>query len=280
MIHTYEQNPKQYLTQVACRRNLSGDVCGILRVHSMLEHWGLINCSVHPDTFPVTVPVPSTTNLQAVQAAMVQPTPPLPPPPANLISRREVIPLSKAAQIVCTACNQACPKLRYVAGASPYSGVQQAGKLELCANCYAEGKYPTFLSSNDFVKIDLGDDAVLMEEAAGEEPWTEAETLKLLDAIDTIGENWDEVAKAVGRSKEACLLHFVRLPIEDSYLDAPLPAPRSVAQTNDASMPFIGASNPVMSVVSFLASAVAPAVAAASAQAALCTDTNPWSRIV
>ena len=31
MIQTYEQNPMQYLTQTACRRNLTGDVCAIMR---------------------------------------------------------------------------------------------------------------------------------------------------------------------------------------------------------------------------------------------------------
>lgn len=43
MINTYRMNPVEYLTITACRRNLTGDVCAILRVHSFLEQWGLIN---------------------------------------------------------------------------------------------------------------------------------------------------------------------------------------------------------------------------------------------
>uniref|UniRef100_A0A1I8FSZ8 SWIRM domain-containing protein n=1 Tax=Macrostomum lignano TaxID=282301 RepID=A0A1I8FSZ8_9PLAT len=35
-----ELNPQEYLTFTACRRNLHGDVCGILRVHAFLEQWG------------------------------------------------------------------------------------------------------------------------------------------------------------------------------------------------------------------------------------------------
>ena len=31
MIHTYQQNPHQYLTQTACRRNLAGDAGSIMR---------------------------------------------------------------------------------------------------------------------------------------------------------------------------------------------------------------------------------------------------------
>ena len=43
MINTYRLRPTEYLTVTACRRNLAGDVCAIMRVHAFLEQWGLIN---------------------------------------------------------------------------------------------------------------------------------------------------------------------------------------------------------------------------------------------
>ena len=46
MINTYRLNPLEYLTVTACRRNLAGDVCAIVRVHAFLEQWGLINYQV------------------------------------------------------------------------------------------------------------------------------------------------------------------------------------------------------------------------------------------
>jgi SWI/SNF related-matrix-associated actin-dependent regulator of chromatin subfamily C len=46
MINTYRLNPDEYLTVTACRRNLAGDVCAIMRVHAFLEQWGLINYQV------------------------------------------------------------------------------------------------------------------------------------------------------------------------------------------------------------------------------------------
>lgn len=46
MINAYRLNPSEYLTLTACRRNLVGDVCAIMRVHSFLEQWGLINYQV------------------------------------------------------------------------------------------------------------------------------------------------------------------------------------------------------------------------------------------
>jgi len=46
MVNTYRLNPTEYLTVTACRRNLAGDVCAIIRVHAFLEQWGLINYQV------------------------------------------------------------------------------------------------------------------------------------------------------------------------------------------------------------------------------------------
>lgn len=51
MINTYRLNPAEYLTVTACRRNLAGDVCAIMRVHAFLEQWGLINYQVHRPRF-------------------------------------------------------------------------------------------------------------------------------------------------------------------------------------------------------------------------------------
>jgi SWI/SNF related-matrix-associated actin-dependent regulator of chromatin subfamily C len=57
MINTYRLNPSEYLTVTACRRNLAGDVCAIMRVHAFLEQWGLINyqvCLEHGSMFDRT----------------------------------------------------------------------------------------------------------------------------------------------------------------------------------------------------------------------------------
>jgi hypothetical protein len=46
MINTYRAQPHVYLTATACRRNLAGDACAIMRVHEFLTHWGLVNFHV------------------------------------------------------------------------------------------------------------------------------------------------------------------------------------------------------------------------------------------
>ncbi|KAF2713249.1 SWIRM-domain-containing protein [Pleomassaria siparia CBS 279.74] len=60
MINTYRLNPDEYLTVTACRRNLAGDVCAIMRVHAFLEQWGLINYQVDPQERPSNIGPPST----------------------------------------------------------------------------------------------------------------------------------------------------------------------------------------------------------------------------
>ncbi|KAI8615035.1 Homeodomain-like protein, partial [Chytriomyces sp. MP71] len=52
MVNSYRLNPIEYLTVTACRRNLAGDVCSIMRVHAFLEQWGLINFQVDADSRP------------------------------------------------------------------------------------------------------------------------------------------------------------------------------------------------------------------------------------
>ena len=52
MIDTYRLNPNEYLSITACRRNLAGDVCAIMRIHAFLEQWGLINYQVDADLRP------------------------------------------------------------------------------------------------------------------------------------------------------------------------------------------------------------------------------------
>ncbi|KAK7415598.1 SWI/SNF and RSC complex subunit Ssr2 [Neonectria punicea] len=66
MINTYRLNPIEYLTVTACRRNLAGDVCAIMRVHAFLEQWGLINYQVDADQRPSHVGPPFTGHFKII----------------------------------------------------------------------------------------------------------------------------------------------------------------------------------------------------------------------
>uniref|UniRef100_A0AAQ4S3J8 SWI/SNF related, matrix associated, actin dependent regulator of chromatin subfamily c member 2 n=1 Tax=Gasterosteus aculeatus aculeatus TaxID=481459 RepID=A0AAQ4S3J8_GASAC len=60
MIDTYRLNPQEYLTSTSCRRNLTGDVCAIMRVHAFLEQWGLVNYQVDSESRPLPMGPPPT----------------------------------------------------------------------------------------------------------------------------------------------------------------------------------------------------------------------------
>ena len=50
--------------------------------------------------------------------------------------------------------------------------------------------------------------------------WTDEETLLLLEAMEMYKDDWNKVSDHVGtRTQDECILHFLRLPIEDPYLE-------------------------------------------------------------
>ncbi|CAL1277889.1 unnamed protein product [Larinioides sclopetarius] len=83
-------------------------------------------------------------------------------------------------------------------------------------------------------------------------------------------DDWNKVCEHVGsRTQDECILHFLRLPIEDPYLDDPGAGGGALGPLAFQPIPFSKAGNPIMSTVSFLASVVDPRIAAAAAQAAM-----------
>ena len=84
-------------------------------------------------------------------------------------------------------------------------------------------------------------------------------------ALELYRDDWNKVAGHVStRTQDECILHFLKLPIEDPYLDEHTLGPLAYQP-----VPFSQQGNPVMSTVAFLASVVDPRVAAAAAKAAL-----------
>ncbi len=52
--------------------------------------------------------------------------------------------------------------------------------------------------------------------------WTDQETLLLLEGLEMYKDDWNRVCEHVGsRTQDECILQFLRLPIEDPYLDDP-----------------------------------------------------------
>lgn len=290
MINTYRLNPVEYLTVTACRRNLAGDVCAVMRVHAFLEQWGLLNYQVDPESRPSAIGPPFTGHFRVIADTPrgLQPFQPglgstISPgkqqvatsqlaakrqeaqPAFNLELRRDIYnssgkeqngsshaPAEKRQQYNCFTCGADCSKVRY--------HCMNQKKFDLCPNCYQEGRFPSSSHSGDFIRMDTSNTKDDLD-------WTDQETLLLLEGLEMYDEDWPQIARHVGtRSKEQCVMRFLQLPIEEPYLES------TASQTGPlqyATPPYTQAENPVMSVVAFLASAVNPGIAAASAHSAV-----------
>lgn len=162
----------------------------------------------------------------------------------------------------CETCGTDCTRTRYHS--------LKDGKYTICPSCFVSGRFPSTMYSGDFVRMD--EEAFKQASSGAGAEWSDQETLLLLEGVEMYDDDWQAVAEHVGtRSKEQCIAQFLQLPIEDSYLSSD-PAANLGPLRYQAGMnglPFEGSENPVMSVVTFLASTVGPAVAAAAAQSAL-----------
>ena len=65
IVNLYSQNPFVYLSATECRKKISGDVCMILRIHSFLDTFSLINFNVKADCRP-TLSSTSFSNIPTV----------------------------------------------------------------------------------------------------------------------------------------------------------------------------------------------------------------------
>ncbi|XP_057689883.1 SWI/SNF complex subunit SMARCC1 isoform X1 [Corythoichthys intestinalis] len=224
MIDTYRLNPQEYLTSTSCRRNLTGDVCAIMRVHAFLEQWGLVNYQVDSDSRPLPMgppPTPHFTVLADTPSGLMplNHRPPPIPPPQQMPNFSDKL-KDKAIDL------------------------QNFG-----------------LRTDQYKKNSKGKSVVSTRE------WTEQETLLLLEALEMYKDDWNKVSEHVGsRTQDECILHFLRLPIEDPYLES---SETSLGPLAYQPIPFSQSGNPVMSTVAFLASVVDPRVASAAARAAL-----------
>uniref|UniRef100_A0A8C1MDU6 SWI/SNF related, matrix associated, actin dependent regulator of chromatin, subfamily c, member 1a n=1 Tax=Cyprinus carpio TaxID=7962 RepID=A0A8C1MDU6_CYPCA len=230
MIDTYRLNPQEYLTSTSCRRNLTGDVCAVMRVHAFLEQWGLVNYQVDSESRPLPMGPPPTPHFNVLADT-----------PSGLV------PLG-------------CFSFQ-VPPAQQMLNFPEKGKDK-----------PTDLQ-NFGLRTDIySKKNPKGKGAAGGREWTEQETLLLLEALEMYKDDWNKVSEHVGsRTQDECILHFLRLPIEDQYLES---SEASLGPLAYQPIPFSQSGNPVMSTVAFLASVVDPRVAAAAAKAALGMLTN------
>ncbi|XP_044741345.1 SWI/SNF complex subunit SMARCC2 isoform X2 [Chrysoperla carnea] len=233
IIDTYRLNPTEYITSTCCRRNLAGDVCAIMRVHAFLEQWGLINYQVDTDSRPTLMGPPPTSHFHVL---------------ADMPSGLQQV--------------------------NPMKTVQPSAAKSLLDLDKEPAKKPEVEPTTQFgLKLDqyTKKPAAMRNRTAASSArdWTEQETLLLLEGLEMYKDDWNKVCEHVGsRTQDECILHFLRLPIEDPYLED-FESDGALGPLAYQPIPFSKAGNPIMSTVAFLASIVDPRVAACAAKSAM-----------
>ncbi|KAA8545960.1 hypothetical protein F0562_020589 [Nyssa sinensis] len=107
----------------------------------------------------------------------------------------------------CNSCAADCSRKRF--------HCQKQADFDLCTECFNNGKFGSDMFPSDFI---LMEPAEVHGVSGGK--WTDQETLLLLEALELYKENWNEIAEHVAtKTKAQCILHFVQMPIEDTFLD-------------------------------------------------------------
>uniref|UniRef100_A0A669EUJ7 SWI/SNF related, matrix associated, actin dependent regulator of chromatin subfamily c member 2 n=1 Tax=Oreochromis niloticus TaxID=8128 RepID=A0A669EUJ7_ORENI len=246
MIDTYRLNPQEYLTSTSCRRNLTGDVCAIMRVHAFLEQWGLVNYQVDAESRPLPMGPPPTPHFTVLADT-----------PSGLM------PLNHRPQPFFWGGG-----LLFVMDQVPEEFGLFIPPPQPMPNFADKGKDKPIDLQNFSLRSDLYNKKSIKGKAGSTtREWTEQETLLLLEALEMYKDDWNKVSEHVGsRTQDECILHFLRLPIEDPYLES---TEATLGPLAYQPIPFSQSGNPVMSTVAFLASVVDPRVASAAAKAAL-----------
>lgn len=307
IVAKYMENPEDRLLVPDCQGLVVGvDVDDITRIVRFLDQWGIINyCASAPDHEPrnvgscwsedsngeLSLPVETLKSIDSLiqfdkpkcrlKAENVYPELACHDDDASDLDSRIRERLSENR---CNHCSRPVPIVSYQS--------QKEVDVLLCSDCFHDGIYVTGHSSLDFVRVDSMKEYGDMDG----DNWTDQETLLLLEAMELYNESWNEIAEHVGtKSKAQCILHFIRLPIDDAPLEnievqstistnlrKKDDFERSHSNSNgnfagsslqdldsDNRLPFANSGNPVMALVAFLASAVGPRVAAACAHASL-----------
>ncbi|GAB4837922.1 hypothetical protein Ancab_027450 [Ancistrocladus abbreviatus] len=200
-------------------------------VMEFLDHWGLINYHPFPPKEAANVGVnvnadgdkPESVDslIEKLYQFENQQSDPQMVPRANLSARSVpagFFPESAIAEELakqegpsveyhCNTCSADCSRKRY--------HCQKQADFDLCPECYNNGKFGSGMSPSDFILMEPA-------EASGASGgrWTDQETLLLLEALELYKENWNEIAEHVAtKTKSQCILHFLQMPIEDSFLE-------------------------------------------------------------
>jgi len=253
IVKLYRSNPYGYLSATTCRRHLAGDVCGIIRIHAFLEHWGIINFSVDPYLKPHKMSLSRAEALDTkvlvnsggvITEKYTEPgkqTLKSDVDPQTLLSLGNAISaLPKEKRPTCDFCGELCGLVWFTHKSGPKRHIPEpvniAGNpqvehdpfstymITLCEHCYEKENYPKLFTKSDFEmnSIKPTDTNEIKEPISMTvNEWAPEEILQLLNLVEKYKENWDKITEELknngfNRSKQECISKFMSLPIAES----------------------------------------------------------------
>ncbi|KAF9219527.1 SWIRM-domain-containing protein [Gyrodon lividus] len=306
MVNTYRLRPTEYLTVTACRRNLAGDVCAIMRVHAFLEQWGLINYQIDPEQRPAALAPPFTGHFRVIldtprglQSLHPGTRPSGTHPTSNGASKFQTSsatlgsnPTSASLELrnsIYQTTSKASRELQPTEAATLANGLSANTKGNMSYQCDTCGtdctplRYhslkvkdfelcaPCYLDGRFPSTMFSGDFVKLTAAPPGvghgaDDEWTDQEVLLLLEGIEMYDDDWTAIEDHVGTRTAQQCIR--------KFLALPIEDPYIAAEGDQGPLrygriPFEQADNPVMSVVAFLAGVVNPTVASEAAKTAM-----------
>ncbi|XAR72821.1 hypothetical protein NMG60_11019591 [Bertholletia excelsa] len=225
IMRKFHENPSKQIELKDLSELSVGELEAKQEVMDFLDHWGLINYHPFPESNTTVAKDEDdgTGNKDALVEKLYhfeteQPCAPVipktnvttPTVPSGLFpdsSIAEELIRSEGVEYHCNSCSADCSRKRY--------HCQKQADFDLCTECFNNGKFDSDMSPADFILMEPA-------EAAGASggKWTDQETLLLLEALELYKENWNEIAEHVAtKTKAQCILHFVQMPIEDTFMD-------------------------------------------------------------
>lgn len=186
MVNAYRSKPDAYLSLTTCRRNVFGDLAILIKIHSFLEQWGLINSR------------PSIENVAKATVALASAQS---RPEASVQKRAETPYACSACSVSLDACEAGHQKAWRLLGG-------QFQRTLLCDSCYnSDG----FFQEHPSIQKESFRPLELAESGLPADDWTEQETDALLTAISKYGLDCAAVSQVIGRKPLDCMLKFLSL---------------------------------------------------------------------
>ncbi|KAM3141702.1 hypothetical protein pb186bvf_006307 [Paramecium bursaria] len=219
MVNLYRAQPNVYLSTTACRKVLAGDACSIARIHGFLQHWGIINFNVDPDTCPGRIlPAPNINLYRQLSINAKDELDDMGDLSSQEMNTLNIVKVfSKKYRPLCDFCGIQCGLVWY-----QQKPIKDIKELTLCVKCYANNSFPNILSPEDFDRNDIEQKLKNIDilNTQGQSHLTDQEICTILLFLqDNPDAQWDQIQQHLNKqhnsqhSEEQVIQHFLTYPL-------------------------------------------------------------------